>query len=116
MAKIFLENKDPVLKAHRVLGKKRKESIPGKAKETSKNETQGLLSQKSSRKPLPRQLKYQIDLRDHGKCQAQDKAGLCGDSRWIDYHHIKPVHEGGQNSLENLVTLCRSHHRIIHSH
>jgi predicted restriction endonuclease len=31
----------------------------------------------------------------------------------IDYHHIKPVHLGGNNKPYNLISLCPTHHRCI---
>ena len=37
----------------------------------------------------------------------------CG-SRFCDAHHVVPWAEGGQTSLENLVLLCRRHHRRVH--
>ncbi|OYZ10966.1 MAG: hypothetical protein B7Y39_19920, partial [Bdellovibrio sp. 28-41-41] len=40
---------------------------------------------------------------------------ICGQSRWVHFHHIQPVANGGENTAENLVTLCSSHHRLWHS-
>lgn len=34
--------------------------------------------------------------------------------RWTDAHHLIPWSEGGATSLDNLVLLCRHHHRTIH--
>ncbi|GID31899.1 HNH endonuclease signature motif containing protein [Paractinoplanes brasiliensis] len=34
--------------------------------------------------------------------------------RWTDAHHVVGWAEGGATSLENLVLLCRRHHRLIH--
>ena len=38
----------------------------------------------------------------------------CGQSRWTDAHHIRHWADGGETSLDNLVTLCRYHHRSLH--
>ena len=38
----------------------------------------------------------------------------CHESRYVDAHHIKHWADGGETSLENLVTLCRFHHRQLH--
>jgi Domain of unknown function (DUF222)/HNH endonuclease len=35
-------------------------------------------------------------------------------ARWADAHHIKPWSEGGSTNLDNLVLLCRRHHRTLH--
>ncbi|WP_097328194.1 HNH endonuclease signature motif containing protein [Paractinoplanes atraurantiacus] len=34
--------------------------------------------------------------------------------RWTDCHHIVHWNDGGPTSLNNLVLLCRHHHRVIH--
>jgi hypothetical protein len=33
---------------------------------------------------------------------------------WCDAHHVRHWADGGETSLENLVLLCRPHHRAIH--
>jgi hypothetical protein len=38
----------------------------------------------------------------------------CCESRYVDAHHIKHWADGGETSLDNLVTLCRAHHRQLH--
>jgi len=64
----------------------------------------------------PAELDHQIQLRDEGRCVEKDEKGnRCTQSRWTDVHHIIPVEHGGKDTLENLVTVCRSHHRMIHA-
>jgi len=38
----------------------------------------------------------------------------CTASRFVDAHHIRHWADGGETSLENLVLLCRHHHRLVH--
>jgi len=38
----------------------------------------------------------------------------CTHSRFVDGHHIEHWAEGGETSLDNLVLLCRHHHRLVH--
>jgi hypothetical protein len=38
----------------------------------------------------------------------------CSESRYVDAHHIVHWAEGGETSLDNLVTLCRFHHARLH--
>jgi hypothetical protein len=35
-------------------------------------------------------------------------------AKWCDAHHLKSWSTGGPTSLDNLVLLCRRHHRLIH--
>ncbi len=39
----------------------------------------------------------------------------CCEARYIDAHHIQHWADGGETSLDNLVTLCRYHHRQLHA-
>ena len=49
---------------------------------------------------------------------ARDKGcaypGCCAPARWTDAHHITHWQDGGKTDLQNLVLLCRKHHRILH--
>ncbi len=38
----------------------------------------------------------------------------CGERRWVDAHHVHHWARGGPTSLDNLVLLCRRHHRLVH--
>lgn len=38
----------------------------------------------------------------------------CTHSRYVDGHHIRHWADGGATSLDNLVLLCRHHHRLVH--
>ena len=67
------------------------------------------------RTPIPAAVLHQVRLRDQGRCTDTRPDGRrCDRSRWIEVHHRKPVREGGDNSLGNLVTLCATHHRRQH--
>jgi hypothetical protein len=36
-------------------------------------------------------------------------------SAWCDAHHVVHWADGGATSVENLLLLCRRHHRMIHA-
>jgi hypothetical protein len=45
-----------------------------------------------------------------GRCQFPG----CERHRFVDAHHIHHWAHGGESSLDNLVLLCRHHHRLVH--
>jgi 5-methylcytosine-specific restriction endonuclease McrA len=40
----------------------------------------------------------------------------CNSGEKIECHHIIPISKGGNNQLDNLITLCSKCHKIEHSH
>jgi hypothetical protein len=48
--------------------------------------------------------------RDGGRCRVPG----CRHAVFTDVHHLRLRSEGGENTIENLVTLCSAHHRAIH--
>lgn len=62
------------------------------------------------RRSVSTSLRRALGLRDGG-CAFPD----CDrPPRWTDVHHVKPWSEGGETKLDNLVLLCRHHHRLLH--
>jgi hypothetical protein len=58
---------------------------------------------------IPPHIRRALDARDKG-CRFPG----CERRRWVDAHHIHHWAMGGQTSLDNLVLLCRHHHRLVH--
>ena len=58
---------------------------------------------------IPPAIKRALRWRDKG-CRFPG----CTNTRLIDGHHIKHWADGGETSLDNLVQLCRRHHRLVH--
>jgi len=91
IGKFYLEKEDPLEKAERA------------SKKYSKAD------------PLIRG-RQKAQVRDHGKCQYRMKDGaICGSKHWTDLHHVRPKSEGGTDASDNLITLCSSHHRMVHA-
>ena len=58
---------------------------------------------------IPPAIRRALQARD-GRCQFPG----CTCSRWLDAHHIEHWARGGATELQNLVHLCRRHHRLVH--
>jgi hypothetical protein len=63
---------------------------------------------RASRRP-PRWLRRRLHARDRG-CRFPG----CGERRVVSAHHVRHWTRGGPTDLENLVELCRFHHRLVH--
>lgn len=58
---------------------------------------------------IPPAIRRALRFRDEG-CRFPG----CTRKHFIDGHHIKHWADGGETSLDNLVQLCRHHHRLVH--
>jgi hypothetical protein len=58
---------------------------------------------------IPPHIRRALDSRDKG-CRFPG----CENRRWVDAHHIHHWAKGGETRLDNLVVLCRHHHRLVH--
>ena len=58
---------------------------------------------------IPPALRRALRLRDQG-CRFPG----CTQTRYVDAHHVRHWCDGGETSLDNLITLCRYHHRLLH--
>jgi hypothetical protein len=62
----------------------------------------------SRRRTVPASLRRALEWRDHG-CRFPG----CGITR-VDAHHVRHWADGGATRLDNLLLLCRRHHRAVH--
>jgi hypothetical protein len=58
---------------------------------------------------IPPAMRRALRSRDEGCCFPG-----CTNTSYIDGHHIEHWADGGETSLDNLVQLCRRHHRLVH--
>jgi hypothetical protein len=123
----YLDRHDPVAKAKRAQDRKiRKTAETRPPEETLTNNTaasvpdqsEGKISETHAdqRSPIPAHIKHQVHLRDGFQCTHIHNNTRCTQKRWLDVHHIQHVALGGDNSLENLTTLCSAHHKARHLH
>jgi len=58
---------------------------------------------------VPPAMRRALQRRDGGCCFPG-----CSCTRFVDAHHIQHWADGGETSMDNLVLLCRRHHRLVH--
>ena len=58
---------------------------------------------------IPPAIRRALHARDPGCCFPG-----CTYQRYLDAHHVEHWADGGETKLSNLVTLCRTHHRLVH--
>jgi hypothetical protein len=63
-----------------------------------------------ARRTVPPRLRRLLEARDDRTCRWPG----CENRRHLDAHHRAHWARGGETSLENLVLLCRHHHRLVH--
>jgi hypothetical protein len=68
-----------------------------------------LLSVGRRTRSSPPRIRRALEARDRG-CRFPG----CENRRWVDGHHIRHWAQGGETRLDNLVLLCRHHHRLVH--
>ncbi len=61
---------------------------------------------------IPGWLRRLVHHRDGGQCQFHG----CGNTNWLQVHHIVHWSQGGATDLDNLILLCGFHHRFVHEH
>lgn len=59
---------------------------------------------------VPPALRRALEHRDHARCRFPG----CDARLLLDAHHLHHWADGGETRLENLLLLCRRHHRLVH--
>ena len=58
---------------------------------------------------IPAAVKREVWKRDGGRCAFDGPAGRCGETAFLEYHHIVPFAAGGPATTANIALRCRSH-------
>ena len=63
-----------------------------------------------NRATIPPATRQAVLARDGYRCSIRG----CGNTQFLEVHHIRPRSEGGSNKLENLAAICSSCHQLLH--
>ncbi len=70
---------------------------------------------RAGRQPIRQSVKHEVVRNDGMQCAWRDANGVrCQQRRWVNFHHLKEVQQGGLNIAPNLKLLCYPHHRLVH--
>lgn len=111
----YLERQDPVKRAKRILEKRATQPVARQVDRVNRVDQPDQV-EKSPYSALPADLIHKVQLRDGGRCTFEYGSGKrCEEQKWLQIHHKMPIIRGGTHSLENLTTLCTTHHKYYHS-
>lgn len=66
----------------------------------------------SDRRRIPAHVKREVWQRDDGRCTFVGTNGhRCGERRFLEFDHIRPVARGGEATVEDLRLCCRAHNQ-----
>lgn len=64
---------------------------------------------------IPTAVRRTVHARDEGRCRHREPDGKrCGQTRWVELHHLRAFALGGLHDAQNLITLCNAHHKYLH--
>lgn len=63
----------------------------------------------STSRHVPAAVKRTVWARDGGECAFVGSLGRCGETGFLEFHHVVPYAAGGGTSVENLELRCRAH-------
>jgi hypothetical protein len=62
---------------------------------------------------IPAAVKREVWARDEGKCAYVATNGQrCGETGWIEFHHVVPFTRGGEATVANIALRCRAHNQF----
>jgi hypothetical protein len=60
---------------------------------------------------IPAAVRRAVWLRDDGRCAFVGRAGPCGETAFLEFHHVAPYAAGGPATVDNLQLRCRAHNQ-----
>jgi len=85
---------------------------PGNGVDTQKycSKKCGIAASTKRRKPLSHVVIYRAIIVDY----LGNRCAKCGTTENLNIHHIKPRYLGGEDKMENIILLCKTHHEELH--
>lgn len=60
---------------------------------------------------IPAVVKREVWRRDEGRCAFHGGGRRCGETAFLEFHHVQPFAEGGQATVNNIELRCRAHNQ-----
>lgn len=60
---------------------------------------------------IPAAVRRAVWERDGGRCAYRGAEGACGETGFLEFHHVLPYATGGSTTVENLQLRCRAHNQ-----
>ncbi len=58
---------------------------------------------------IPAAVRREAWKRDGGRCAFAGHHGRCGETAWLEFHHVEPYASGGAATTANIELRCRAH-------
>jgi hypothetical protein len=60
---------------------------------------------------IPSAVRRAVWLRDEGRCAFLGRSGPCGETAFLEFHHVAPYAAGGAATADNIQLRCRAHNQ-----
>ena len=60
---------------------------------------------------IPASVRRAVWARDEGRCAFQGREGRCGETAFLEFHHVVPFARGGTATVDNIELRCRAHNQ-----
>jgi hypothetical protein len=60
---------------------------------------------------IPAAVRRAVWKRDEGSCAFVGPAGRCGETAFLEFHHVNPYAAGGASTVDNIQLRCRAHNQ-----
>jgi hypothetical protein len=64
---------------------------------------------KPNSRTIPAAVKREVYMRDRGRCAFVGTNGPCGETGFLEFHHVVPYADGGEATAANIELRCRAH-------